>query len=116
LLCLALGIEQLVTLIASMPHPERITQGHVENMLQRHLGHDQHRLTPHHQRLVKMLAVAPLRAEQIISAFGFDAKYVRTVIENPLVNRGLLYIHTDRLRQLTAEGMEIGRSLAKGRC
>lgn len=105
------GIEQLVTLIASMPHPERITQGHVENMLQRHLGHDQHRLNPNQQRLMRMLAVAPLRAEQVSSAFGFDARYVRTAIENPLVVRGFLHITTDRLRHLTAKGMEIGRKL-----
>lgn len=100
------GIEQLVTLINSMPHPDKINQGHVETMLQRHLGHDGNGLTPHQQRLVLRL-----RAEQVSGLFGFDAKYVRTVIETPLVLRGVLHIHTDRQRELTAKGKEIALGL-----
>lgn len=105
------GIEQLLTLLVSMPHPNHVTQGHVEDILRRHLGHDGDKLTPHQRRLVKMLAIAPMRAEQVSSAFGFDAKYVRTVIENPLVVNGVLTIRPDRTRALTAKGLEIGRAL-----
>lgn len=111
------SIEQLVTLIASMPHPEHITQGHVGSALQRCLGLNEQLLTPHQQKLLQELAKLPglkSRAERVVGLVGLDAKHVRNEIEAPLERGGYLTIRADRVRELTKKGLDTATKLKAG--